>query len=80
MILFTSIFAGESFKEKETSRLTFRDLYKLWKGTLRKDFIQQLKNRIAQNDVFEDLLKQVSYSDDEMQKLHLMNHGLTINW
>lgn len=69
LILFTSIFAGESFKEKETSRLTFRDLYILWKGTLRKDFIQQLKNRIAQNDVFEDLLKQVSYSDDEMQKI-----------
>ncbi len=68
IILFASIYAGEGNKEKGLHRLTFKELFSLWKTTRRKSFINSLKGRIAQNEAIKELLQQKDISDEDNEK------------
>lgn len=63
LILFTIIYAGEGDKEKNLHKLNFKELYVTWQRSHRNGFISYLKNRISQNEVFEDLLQQINITD-----------------
>ncbi len=65
LILFTIIYAGEGDKEKNLHKLSFKELYQTWQRSHRKDFISYLKNRISNNEVFEDLLQQINITDKD---------------
>ena len=66
LILFTSIYAGE--KSEDSPTLNFKELLKQWKELYRKDFIRFLKKRIANTEVFDDLIKQSERSKEENKK------------
>ena len=66
LILFTSIYAGE--KSEDSPTLNFKELLKQWKELYRKDFIRFLKKRIANTEVFDDLIKQSERSKEENEK------------
>lgn len=65
LILFTMIYASEGNKEYCLNRLTFKELFNEWKGTNRRDFIKNLKKRIACNGNFIELRNQSSQSEVE---------------
>ena len=65
LILFTIIYAGDGDKEKNLHKLSFKELYQTWQRSHRKDFISYLKNRISNNEVFEDLLQQINITDKD---------------
>ena len=67
-ILFTSIHASESNKEKGLTKLTFSDFYHTWKEFHRKDFILWMKQRIAHCEPFDDLLGQCDISLEENER------------
>ena len=66
LILFTSIYARE--KSEDFPTLNFKELLKQWKELYRKDFIRFLKKRIANTEVFDDLIKQSERSKEENEK------------
>ena len=66
LILFTSIYARE--KSEDSPTLNFKELLKQWKELYRKDFIRFLKKRIANTEVFDDLIKQSERSKEENEK------------
>jgi hypothetical protein len=68
IILFTSIYAGGGNKEKDLHKLSFKELISTWKKNKRKSFINSLKQRIAKNEVFEDLIQQVDLSEEDNEK------------
>ena len=67
-ILFTSIHASDSNKEKGLTKLTFSDFYQTWKEFHRKDFIRWMKQRIARCEPFDDLLGQTDISLEENER------------
>ena len=66
LILLTSIYARE--KSEDSPTLNFKELLKQWKELYRKDFIRFLKKRIANTEVFDDLIKQSERSKEENEK------------
>ena len=66
LVLFTSIYARE--KSEDSPTLNFKELLKQWKELYRKDFIRFLKKRIANTEVFDDLIKQSERSKEENEK------------
>lgn len=66
LILFTSIYARE--KSEDSPTLNFKELLKQWKELYKKDFIRFLKKRIANTEVFDDLIKQSERSKEENEK------------
>lgn len=66
LILFTSTYARE--KSEDSPTLNFKELLKQWKELYRKDFIRFLKKRIANTEVFDDLIKQSERSKEENEK------------
>jgi hypothetical protein len=67
--LFTTIYAGEGNKEKELQKLSFQKLFNEWNSSCRKEFIKKLKERIANDEVFKDLLEQSEKTEDENEKI-----------
>lgn len=63
LTLFSMIYAADGNKEKRIDRLSFKKLYEIWQTKNRRAFIKYLKDRIAQTDTFDELMKQVDISD-----------------
>ena len=75
LVLYTWLYANESAKESGVVKLTFKNLYELWKSKPRLDFINNLKSRIANTVCFDEILKEVQkyekgelYVDDSTNK------------
>ena len=65
LILFTCIYAGSGSRSEGIHSLDFKELLVQWQQFHRKDFIRFLKKRIADSEIYDDLIKQSGRSDEE---------------